>query len=165
MSQKTPARIFHTDNAFDRTALSPGGVSAAEAINRAEAAIEEMRPEVEVWFDTALAEITRVTGQFRKNQLDPDSFAMLKRNASYLQDLGSTMGFPLITFVAQNFCDVLDTMETGTPASKAMVECHANALLLARQDKYRNLEPAQVAELTEGLRSLLRIASSPRTAP
>lgn len=161
MTRPHSAKIFHPNNAFDSKINTPGGIPMEEALNRATAAIEQARPDIEIWMDTALAEIGRVAASVKAKGIEGESLEMLKRNASYLHDLGTTMGFPLITFVAKNFCDVLETVQSNSPSGRAMIECHASALALARHDKYRNLKPEQVADLTEGLLSVLKIATAP----
>jgi hypothetical protein len=156
------ATVFYTDNEFDRTATLPGGVPREEAIQRADDQLVALMPDFEVWLDTALKELQRISRSIRKTGADQNALDMLQRNTSYLLELGTTMGFPLITFVAQNFCEVLENIKPGTRTSKAIIECHVNALLLARTDAYRNLQPDQLSEMTEGLRSILRIARAHR---
>ena len=39
------------------------------------------------------------------------------------------MGFELVTFIANNFCDILDAIKAGAPYDKNMIDCHIDALL------------------------------------
>jgi hypothetical protein len=40
-----------------------------------------------------------------------------------------------------------------------MIDCHIDALFLARTDRYRHLRPEQLPEMTSGLRRVVERAS------
>lgn len=162
MKPSSSAHMFYTDTKFDRTVRSPGGVPRDEAVARADAEIEALRANFETWVDMALSEIVRITRSLPKDSADMPAIEALHRNSAYLLDVGTTMGFALITFVAKNFCEVLEAMQNGATFRKALIECHVGALQLARQDRYRGLRLDQVADMTDGLRQLLRLTVETR---
>lgn len=69
------------------------------------------------------------------------------------------MSFELITFVANNLCEILDAIKAGAVYDKDMIDCHINAFFLARTDQYRHLRPEQVPEMASGLRRVVELAS------
>jgi hypothetical protein len=70
------------------------------------------------------------------------------------------MGSELLTFVASSFCDVLDAIEAGADRNMESVTCHLDALFLARQQRFRNMKPDEVPELTRGLRRVVQVVST-----
>lgn len=162
MKSSSDAHLFYADTKFDRTARLPGGVARDEALTRADAEIDALRANFETWVDMALSEIMRVAKALPKDRADMTAIEALHRNSAYLLDVGTTMGFALITFVAKNFCEVLEAVQNGAAFRKALIECHVSALQLARQDRYRGLRLDQVADMTDGLRQLLRLTVGTR---
>ena len=69
------------------------------------------------------------------------------------------MDYGLVTFVAENLCKIISAVMTGAPYDKEMIDCHADALLLAKTDQYRALRPDQVPEMASGLRRVVELAA------
>jgi hypothetical protein len=69
------------------------------------------------------------------------------------------MDFELVTFVANNLCEILDAMKAGAVYDKDAIDCHMDALLLARTEPYRRLRPEQVPEMSSGLRRVGELVS------
>lgn len=159
---KPTAHMFYADTKFERTARSAGGVPREEAVARADAEVEALRANFETWVDMALSEMVRLTKGLPKDRVDKPAIEALHRNSAYLLDVGTTMGFALITFVAKNFCEVLEAMQDGAAFRKTLIECHVGALQLARQERYRDLSLEEVGEMTEGLRQLLHLTVANR---
>jgi hypothetical protein len=82
-----------------------------------------------------------------------------QRICAQVQDVGTTMGFGLVTFVANALYEILETVKAGAPYDKDMVTCHVDALFFVTREPYRNMSPDDVPELTAGLRRLADIAS------
>ena len=76
-----------------------------------------------------------------------------------LRDLGTTMGFVLLTFVANNLCEILEGTQAGHEYNMETITCHLDALLLARQRQYREMPLEQLPELIKGLRLVAKSAS------
>jgi hypothetical protein len=76
------------------------------------------------------------------------------------------MGFVLLTFVANNLCEMLESANgSGAQCNLELIACHVDALLLARQKQYRKLRPEQLPELSAGLRRVAEFAESASIAP
>ena len=68
------------------------------------------------------------------------------------------MGFDLVTFVAGNLSKIFEAINSGTEDRADLIDCHIQALLLARQEQNRNLRPEQLPELSSGLRRVAEYA-------
>jgi hypothetical protein len=77
-----------------------------------------------------------------------------------VRDAGTTMGSELMTFIANSLCEVLDAIAAGAECNMESIACHLDALYLARQQRFRNLTPEQVPELTSGLRRLAEVGNT-----
>jgi hypothetical protein len=153
------ANLFYPDTRFERMARRPGGVARELALEQAQASVDKIKPDFTVWIDhefhalgVALAEIDR----------DPHNKNAMERafhSCAQLRDVSGTMGYELVTFVARTLCDILEAYIAGAAYDKNVVECHANAFMLARMEQYRHLTPEQVPEMTEGLLRVVEIAS------
>jgi hypothetical protein len=153
------SNLFYPDTRFERLARRPGGIERDAALERAQAAVDELQPDFSNWingeFDALNAALAEVAS-------DPKDKAALQRafhSCAQLRDVSGTMGYDLVTFVARTLCDILEAYIAGAAYDKEVVECHSNAFMLARLEQYRHLTPEQVPEMTEGLLRVVEIAS------
>lgn len=165
MSEKPQreARIFYVDSRFERMARRPGAIARKQALANAQAHVEELKSDFANWLDLELQQLSAVLAQI---EADPKDMAVLDHadnNCSQLRDIGATMGFELVTFVAGSLCAILETIKAGATYDKDMIDCHINALFLVKTEPYRNLGPGQVPEMSSGLRRIVELAI--QTAP
>jgi hypothetical protein len=151
--------IFSVDTRFQQLARRPGGVTRERAIEIAERHIEELKPDFGDWLDRELQDLSASIRQLAANPGNAASLERAQQTCCQLRDVGGTMGYELVTFVANNFCHVLDAM-AGATYDEDMIDCHMDALLLARTDQYRHLTPDQVPEMTSGLRRVVELANA-----
>ena len=152
--------IFTVESRFQELARRPGGVTRERAIERAQRHIEELKTDFGDWLDHELQELV---GSIRLLAANPGNTATLDRAeqaSSQLRDVGTTMGYELVSFIASNFCHILDAIRAGAAYDKDMIDCHMDALLLARTDQYRRLTPDQVPEMASGLRRVVELANA-----
>ncbi len=152
--------IFSVDSRFQQLARRPGGVTRERAIEIAERHIEELKPDFGDWLDRELQDLA---GSIRQLDANPGNAAMLDRAeqaCGQLRDVGATMGYELLSFIASNFCHILDAIKAGAAYDKDMIDCHMDALLLARTEQYRHLTPDQVPEMASGLRRVVELAKA-----
>lgn len=165
--QGTPeATIFYADTRFERMARRPGGVSREEALERAQNAVEEMKTDFTDWIDEQYSELSASLADVVNDPSNKNALERAHEKCAYLRDVGSTMGYTLVTFVATTLCDVLDAYIAGAPFDKDVTDCHMDAFLLARTDEYRHRRPEEVPELANGLLRVVEVASIvPPTGP
>ncbi len=152
--------IFPVDTRFQQLARRPGGVTRERAIESAERHIEELKTDFGDWLDRELQDLSASIRQLAANPGNAASLERAQQACSQLRDVGATMGYELVTFIANNFCHVLDAIKAGAAYDKDMIDCHMDALLLARTDQYRHLTPDQVPEMTSGLRRVVELANA-----
>jgi chemotaxis protein histidine kinase CheA len=146
------AREFPVETDFHRKARRAGGVTRNQAVGGAEAQIETLKEEFTDWLNDGLK---RLQSAIQLAESFPDNVSLLEdafRCSCELRDIGTTMGYELVTFVANRLCEVLDAIRDGADYDQELVRCHLDALQLARQDSYKNVSPDQVPELCDGLR-------------
>jgi hypothetical protein len=164
MSEKSnrEARTFFVDTRFQKMARRPGGISRAQAIENAQLKIEANKPEFEAWLDSELQALVDLVGKVRAGTAEPQWVELACSHCRQLRDIGTTVGYTLLTFIASNLCEILEGAAPGVESNLEMAACHVDALLLARQARYRNMRPDQLPELSGGLR---RVAEFVSTAP
>jgi len=161
MTEKTPpnVRIFSVKTRFQELAQRPGGVPREIAIQQAETQIEGFRAEFVDWVDRELQDLAQALRKVKGGQADGAQIEEIDQRCRQLRDTGTTMGLALVTFVSDNLCRVLDAVRSGAPYDAEVIECHLDALFLAKQDTYRNVRPEQVPEMTSGLHRMLERAN------
>src|SRR3954471_14192945 len=107
--------IFFPDTRFERMARRSGGLTREEAMRGAQAQLEEIKPDFEPWLDGQLQDLKTVL----KGLTDGAPFSLSmdtgQRICAQVQDVGSTMGFGLVTFVANALFEILETVRAGAP--------------------------------------------------
>jgi chemotaxis protein histidine kinase CheA len=161
MTDKTPpnVRIFSVKTRFQELAQRPGGVPREIAIQQADSQIEDFRTEYVDWVERELQELMKALHAVEGRQVDQAQIEIIYRRCRQLRDTGTTMGLGLVSFISDNLCRVLDTVKSGAPYDAEVIQCHIDALLLAKQDAYRKLGPEQVPEMTSGLHRMLERAT------
>ncbi|HTP90356.1 MAG TPA: hypothetical protein VMJ52_01370 [Xanthobacteraceae bacterium] len=157
---KNTARIFAIDTRFQKMAKRPGGVPRDVAVKRAEKFIDELKPEFVIWLDTELQELSAAVRGAEGSSFDPSWHKRAYRTSSRLRDVGGTMGYEMISFIAGNFCEVLDVIDRGIAYDRDVMNCHLDSLFLVKTEPYRNLTPEQLPEMTNGLRRVVEFANS-----
>ena len=152
MSNGSGAREFPVETDFHKKARRPGGITRNQAVGDAEAQIETLKEEFNDWLKDGLE---RLQSAIQLAETYPNNTMLVEdafRSSCELRDIGTTMGYELVTFVANRFCEVLNAIRNGADYDKVLIRCHLDALQLARQDSYRNVSPDQVPDLCDGLR-------------
>jgi hypothetical protein len=155
--KKHEAREFYVNSRFERLARRPDGLSREAALQRAQATVDDLKPGFAEWLETELTELKALFAGL--DGKDAASMEGAYFRSAQLRDVGTPMGYALITFVAKNLCDALDTMKTFAVYDKEVVDCHLDALFLARSEPFRGLQPEQVPEMARGLQRVAAIAS------
>ena len=117
------------------------GPAACRAISRSQQAqsqIEDYKPDFVDWVERELQELSDALLQRPRAAISARrKIDGMYRLCCQLRDTGTTMGLALLTFVSDNLCRVLEAIKNGAPYDPAMIECHIDALALARKEPYR----------------------------
>jgi hypothetical protein len=155
-------RIFAPNTRFQSMARRRGGVARQQAVESAQAAIEEVKVGFDEWLERELRALIDLIASVRSGEADPDWVEAAQFHCNQLRDVGGTVGFDLLTFVANTLCTIFDGIKAGAEYNMESITCHLDALLLIRQKKYRHLRPDQVPELSSGL---FRVAETVSIVP
>lgn len=150
------ARIFPVDTHFQKMARRAGGVPRDQAIESAQAEIDEIKSAFDDWLDQELRDLI---ASAHAGDAKPDWIVVANFHSRQLRDVGTTMGLELLSFIADSLCELFDSIAASGECNIDSVVCHTDALLLARQEPYRHLKPEQVPDLIKGLRQVTKRAS------
>jgi len=165
MTKKSPdANIFPVETRFQKMALRPGGLTREQAIGRAQARVDELKPAFDKWLTQNLQEFVAAV-----RDLEAHPASELRREIAYsqcsqLRDVGSTMGYELLTFIAENVCKHLESVRAGAAYHKEAMDCHIDAIVLAAKPPYATMKPEQLPEITGGLMRVMERAKTPNSA-
>jgi hypothetical protein len=160
--QDIPATVFYPENRFDKMARRPGGVPREQALAQAQAQVDEIAPGFTPWLEQEMEALCAAVAELAKNPANKAQREKAIRCSEQMRDTGSTLNFELVTFVAKNLCDILEAVAAGAQYDREIVDCHIDALRLAKHDRYRGLRPDQVPELVNGL---LRVGEKASLVP
>jgi hypothetical protein len=160
MSEPDDVHIFPVETRFQQLARRPGGIPREKALAQAQAKIDEAKPAFDGWLDQQLDALLDVVKQAKKGKADPEWAEAANRYCRQLRDVGTTMDCELLTFIARSFSEMLDAITMGAACDWEAIQCHIDALLLARQKSYRGVKPEQVPDLISGLRRVAEQVST-----
>ncbi|HEX3505242.1 MAG TPA: hypothetical protein VHU22_17785 [Xanthobacteraceae bacterium] len=150
------ARVFPVDTRFQQLARRAGGVPRDKAIERAQMAMEDVKPAYEEFLGREVTGLAELVKNVEAGHDEPGWLETATFRARQLRDSAGPLGYELITFVAASLCELLDSIEAGSECNMESIVCHVDALMLARQKSYRGLRPEQVPELTKGLQRVVK---------
>jgi hypothetical protein len=153
------ARIFSPKTRFQTLARRPGGVSRTQAVENAQNRIEEAKLGFDEWLDGELAELIGWIERAKSGEAVEEWIEAAQFHSNQLRDVGTTVGFELLTFIANTLCTILDGIKAGAECNMESLICHIDSLLLIRQKQFRHLRPDQVPELSRGLHQLAESVS------
>jgi hypothetical protein len=156
------ARVFSPKTRFQTLARRPGGVSRDRALDNAQNKVEEAKLGFDEWLDAEMTELIGAVERARSGAPVDDWIDSAQFHTNQLRDVGTTVGFELLTFISNTLSTLLDGIKAGAEFNMESVTCHIDSLLLIRQKQFRHLRPDQVPELSRGLH---RIAESVSIIP
>jgi hypothetical protein len=168
MPEKTSddPNTFFVDSHFQKMARRSGGIPREQALENAQMAIDKIKLSFSDWLDGELEGLIAEIRKGRSASAGDVSWAeTAAMHARQIRDVGTTMGFELVTFITNNLCAMFEAIIGGASPRNEMIDCHIDALHLAKQEQYRHLRPEQLPELSSGLRRVLEAASNPAIEP
>ena len=153
----TQARIFHANTQFETLARRPGGVARDKALENAANGIERIKPELIFWLKQGVFKLDLAIQATWISLEDTTRFDSAIELSVALRDVGATLGFPLLSFISNNLCEILEAQKQGAAFRKDIIDCHRMALILAVQDDYRKSNPDELPILKSGLLDVLTI--------
>ncbi len=158
-SNHPEARLFYADTRFERMARRPGGMERERAIEQAQVQVEELKADFNEWIGREFDALAAALAEVENDSSDKAALARAYKSSAQLRDVGGTMSYELITFVAKTLCDILEAYMAGATYDKDVIVCHTDTLKLARLEQYRHLQLKDVPEMTSGLLRVAELAS------
>jgi hypothetical protein len=152
--------VFPVETRFHKLAQRPGGVPREQAIAHAQAEVEEAKVGFDDWLDERFRELTMLFDAVKRGNAQADWIEVANLCSRQLRDVGTTVGFELLSFVADSLCEVLDAAQASGEHNIESIACHIDSLKLIQNRSYRRLKPEQVPELTEGLQRAAKQAAT-----
>jgi hypothetical protein len=146
---------FFIETKYQRLARRSGGIPRDQAIKNAEKHIAEAKPKFRNWLDEEIAELAKSLPADGNAAHDLRWMKDADKHCQFLADVGATLDFAMVSFIANNMCLIFDAVRNGAPYRHDIVTCYLDALRLASRDEHRNLRPQDVPELSAGLRRVL----------
>jgi hypothetical protein len=153
------ARVFSPNTRFHALARRPGGVSRSQAISGAQAKIAEIQPEFGDWLAAEIKALGEAVEHLKSGEVEGEWIDRVLFHSNQLRDVGTTMGFELVSYVANTLSIILERIKAGADCNIDSIVCHMDALSLVRQESYRRLRPEQVPELLDGLHQVAEAVS------
>ena len=153
------AREFHVETKFQVLAKRPGGVPRDQALLNAQTTVATLKPGFETWIDDEMTLLLRAIPKEGADLMDRAWMKTVETHSQHLADVAATMGYEFVSYVANNLCLMFDAIKQGADYRRDVMDCHLDALILGRKDKFRRMKPEDVPELTEALR---RVLESPK---
>ena len=150
MSRQQPIELFMPPNILKaKVGGSYVGLDMA-AINRAEAAMEELKSEFANW---AQDDVHRLVTAREAFAVKPDSTtrAGLLRAAHDMKGQASTFNYPLIARVAGSLSHLIHGLADTAELSLGLVDAHVNAIHVIYRDKVMDMSNKMALALTKEL--------------
>lgn len=149
---------FFANTHYEQMARRPGGVPRDKALAAARHHIDELKSGFIDWLNERLNELAAALAALDAEPSLPAHIESAYRISGEVRDVGTTLGYGTVTFVATTLCELLEAIKAGATYDKEMIDCHVNALNYVVRQR-GNLTDEQAAELTAGLRRIAGIAS------
>ena len=102
--EKQRAHIFYVDSRFERLARRRGGVPREQALAQAQSQIDGLKANFDDWLDEKLQQLRVAVTQIEHDPGDAAALDQAEDLCSHIRDIGATMGYQLVTFVAGSLC-------------------------------------------------------------
>jgi hypothetical protein len=114
----------------------------ADALARAEAALQSLSGEFETWMGDEVTRLTHARAEARQMGFDEVTLIALYSSAHDIKGLGGTYDYPLATLLAASLCRLIETpagreRARGRPA---IVEAHVDAIRAAYSAQIKTSE-------------------------
>jgi chemotaxis protein histidine kinase CheA len=137
MARQQPIELFMPPNVLKAKVGSSGGgapVLDLAAIQRAEAAMENLRGEFASWAADDVEKLMAARAQFAKTP-NPASRAGLLRAAHDMKGQAATFDYPMIARVAGSLSKLIGELPESRDLPLALVDAHVSAIHVIYRDK------------------------------
>lgn len=145
------AQVFRPPNTLRMKVGGGFGGIDANAIAKAEAALQAMSAQFGQWLEDELTKLDAAQSAIRTQGLTPETGEALYCRAHDLKGLGTTYQYPLVTRIAGSLCKLLDDASKRVNAPMVLVDAHVDAIKAVVRDKIQTDEHPTGRILAEAL--------------
>jgi hypothetical protein len=128
-----PANTFKYENRLAKSIVTKGGMSASEALNAAQAAVNEMREPTIAEIDANLKEIYGLADQMKAGGVfDEERLQKMYVCANRVVAMGGVFGLGELGQAAYSLCELVSRFQTLERFQSSMIQVHADGLRLLR---------------------------------
>ena len=150
-----PGATFKYENRLAKSVVTSGGMSAAEALSKAQAAVEEVREPTLAEIDASLGEIYGLGEQMKAEGPGEDALQRMYVCANRVVAMGGVFGLGELGQAAYSLCELVSRFQTLDRFHFTMVQVHLDGLKLLRSPADH---PAAIRQ--EVLAGLRQVATS-----
>lgn len=161
MSARPKAQIAPPRNTL-REKVGPPPTFDAQALARAEAALQSLAGEFEAWMAQEVERITAARQSARQNGYGETELAAIFACAHDIKGLGATFDYPLATLIAGSLCRLIETRDGRARAARhiAVVDAHVDAIRAAVAAGVKTREHPVGRELLETLQARVAVLTA-----
>ena len=138
VEKKKPIEIITPPNVLKAKLGGPLNLNSAEAIARAERALENLAHEFHDWLDEEIGRVETAWDQ-GKDMSDREAKLVAVYGASHdLKGLATTYGYPLITRYANSLCKLLGSESARAKAPVQLIDAHVQACRTAMRQNIKD---------------------------
>lgn len=123
----------------------------ADAVDRAEQALDELAPSMQDWIDRDVDKLQASRQVFAADTSDPARLEALLVVAHDLRGMGATYGYPLVSQLAHSLCRLIEADGCQASSKASLIGVHVDAIRAAARARLRDASPpvgrALLAEL------------------
>jgi hypothetical protein len=128
-----PGTTFKYENRLAKSVSSRGGMTAAEALSRAQAAVEEVREPSLAEIDSSLKQIYELGDQMEAaDAADEEALQRMYVCANRVVAMGGVFGLAELGKAAYSLCELISRFQTLDRFNYKMIRVHQDGLRLLR---------------------------------
>ena len=129
-----PPQVIRPPNPLRAKVGGFGGIDA-NAIAKAEAALQAMSAQFGQWLQDEVAKLDQAQADIRAQGYTPATAEALYFRAHDLKGLGATYQYPLVTRIAGSLCRLMDDADKRMQAPLPILDAHIDAIRAVVRDE------------------------------
>lgn len=159
MAQTATAQVFRPPNTLMVKLGGRIGPIDPGMLADAEAALARLSAYFGPWLAEEILHLVAARSRVRAEGYNADTAEELSLRAHEVKSLGATYGFPLISYIADSLCKLVEDPATRLRAPLHLIDAHIDSIAAAVRDNIRDMDhptgKALVGALNECVRDLM----------
>ena len=161
MSDDDKAKVFTPFNLLRAKVGNKPGLNLDQVVARAEAALDDMKDEFDVWISDDLQALRNALTALRQaNPPDSEILERIKTLSHEIKGQGATYGYPLLTTVGDLLYVFIERNSEIAAKHLDLLDAHVDFMALVLGQKVHDEGDQQVRSILAGLRDAAKKAAS-----